>query len=251
MNINFSMGYFKIDRGTRQGDPLPAHIFILCLEIFFIQVRSDTSVRGFNYNGVEIKLTTFVDNTTFLVRDIQYLRRMMNLAKYFQEYSFLTFNVEKCEARPLQSSMPIQCKWIILNRCSMKSLGAHFSYNKQLVVKMNLYQVTTDCRILLNICKQRWLSLAGKIQVFKSLIASKPVYIATMKNIPPHFLDDLRVLHKDIIWDRKQLKVKHSRCIIKIFIGGGVVDGEGGGSERCLKWSGGRWGSLRDLSKNI
>ena len=32
-----------------------------------------------------------------------------------------------------------------------------------------------------------------------------------------------------------------------------MVDGEGGGSERCLKWGGGGWGilSLRDLSKNI
>ena len=39
-------------------------------------------------------------------------------------------------------------------------------------------------------------------------------------------------------------------CMIKISRGGGgVVDGEGGSSERCLKWGGG--GSLRDLSKNI
>ena len=30
-----------------------------------------------------------------------------------------------------------------------------------------------------------------------------------------------------------------------------MVDGEGGSSERCLKWGGGGWGSLRDLSKNI
>ena len=27
------------------------------------------------------------------------------------------------------------------------------------------------------------------------------------------------------------------------------MDGEGGSSERCLKWGG--WGSLRDLSKNF
>ena len=35
------------------------------------------------------------------------------------------------------------------------------------------------------------------------------------------------------------------------FLGGGegVVDGEGGSSEGCLKWGGG--GSLRDLSKNV
>ena len=30
-----------------------------------------------------------------------------------------------------------------------------------------------------------------------------------------------------------------------------MVDGEGGSSERCLKWGSGGWGSLRDLSKNI
>ena len=38
-------------------------------------------------------------------------------------------------------------------------------------------------------------------------------------------------------------------CIIKIFRGEGVVDVEGGSSERCLEWAGG--GSLRDLSENI
>ena len=30
-----------------------------------------------------------------------------------------------------------------------------------------------------------------------------------------------------------------------------MVDGEGGSSERCLKWGGGGGGSLKDLSKNI
>ena len=40
--------------------------------------------------------------------------------------------------------------------------------------------------------------------------------------------------------------------MIKIFRGeGGVVDGEGGSSEGCLKWGGVGWGSLRNLCKNI
>ena len=52
----------------------------------------------------------------------------------------------------------------------------------------------------------------------------------------------------------KYLKGRKSRpgsqqdwCMIKISRGGRG----GGSSERCLKWGGGRWGSLRDLSKNI
>ena len=32
------------------------------------------------------------------------------------------------------------------------------------------------------------------------------------------------------------------QCMIKIFRGEGVVDGEGGGSEGCLKWGGGGGG---------
>ena len=96
---------------------------------------------------------------------------------------------------------------------STEALGAHFNHNKQLVEKMNFNQVTTYYQILLNIWKQRWLSLAGKIQVFKSLIASELVYMATMKNIPPQFLDNLQALHKEFIWDGKRPQVKHSRLI--------------------------------------
>ena len=68
---------------------------------------------------------------------------------------------------------------------SIKFLGAHFTYNKQLDEKKNFYQLIVDSRTLLNTWKQRWLSLAGKIQTFKSLIASKPVCIVAMKNTPP------------------------------------------------------------------
>ena len=98
-------------------------------------------------------------------------------------------NVEKCEACWIGRSKgdtdkPVKCKWISLTNNTMKILGTHFSYNKLLEKEMNFYNLVTDCRTLLNIWKQRWLSLSGKIQVFKSLIASKPVYIATMKVYP-------------------------------------------------------------------
>ena len=37
--------------------------------------------------------------------------------------------------------------------------------------------------------------------------------------------------------------------LIKIFRGEGVVDGEGGGSERCLKWGGGGWWGVEGVIK--
>ena len=47
----------------------------------------------------------------------------------------------------------------------------------------------------------------------------------------------------------RRCKIKVRKCMIKIFRKEGVVDREGGSSEGCLKWGGGGWGSLRDLSK--
>ena len=105
---------------------------------------------------------------------------------------------------------------------TIKILGTHFSYNKLLEKKMNFYNLVTltDCRTLLNTWKQRWLSLAGKIQVFKSLIASKPVYIATMKSLPQDVLDELHRMQKEFLWQGKRAKIKHSTMIGRYEKGG-------------------------------
>ena len=44
MNNGFSTGYFALERGTRQGDPLSAYRFILALEVMFIEVRSNVNI---------------------------------------------------------------------------------------------------------------------------------------------------------------------------------------------------------------
>ena len=80
---------------------------------------------------------------------------------------------------------------------------------------MNFYNLRTECRTLLSLWKQRWLSSAGKIRTFKSLVTSKPVYIATIKCIPQEVLDDLQSIHNEFIWDGKRAKIKHSTLISK------------------------------------
>ena len=46
MNNGHSTGYFPLERGTRQGDLLSAYLFILALEIMFIQIRNNDQIKG-------------------------------------------------------------------------------------------------------------------------------------------------------------------------------------------------------------
>ena len=145
--------------------------------------------------------------------------------KEFQVFSSLMINVEKCEAGWVgraknRISKLVKCKWTSLTKSCIKILGIHFSYNKALAEKEHFYNLSLDCRTLLNIWKQRWLSLAGKIQVFKSLVASKPAYVATMISVLQKFCDTLKSLHRDFIWNGKKAKIKHSSLTEKYRDGG-------------------------------
>ena len=59
----------------------------------------------------------------------------------------------------------------------------------------------------------RELTLAGKIQIFKSLALSKAVYVCTMTSPSRQFLDELNLLKRNFIWAGKSTKIKHSILI--------------------------------------
>ena len=63
-------------------------------------------------------------------------------------------------------------------------------------------------------------SLAGKFLIFKTMVLSKILYIATMKVPSKLILDELDVIQKEFIWDSKRPKIKHY-ILIENFSEGG------------------------------
>ena len=140
----------------------------------------------------------------------------------------MKFSIDKCKAcwiggAKTSRSKPVRCKWTPLTKKCIKILGINFSYNKTLANKENYYDLAIDCRALLNIWKQRWLSLAGKIQVFKLLVASKPVYAASVVSISDSFVQEIKSLHKEFIWSNRKPKIKHT-SLIGDYTEGGLKD---------------------------
>ena len=61
--------YFKLERGTRKGDPISAYLFILVLEIVFLSLKQNKNMKGIELFQHEYLYTAYADDTTFFLKD--------------------------------------------------------------------------------------------------------------------------------------------------------------------------------------
>ena len=61
LNNGFTSGFFPVNRGNRQGDPLFPLLIIIILSLEFLTdyIRQDENIQGTKINSKETKLTLF------------------------------------------------------------------------------------------------------------------------------------------------------------------------------------------------
>ena len=156
MNNGYSTGYFRLGRGTRQGDPLSAYLVILVFKILLNQIRKDNEVTGFTVDGSDVKLTCLADDGHFFVKNVTSVEAVFRNFNTMFEFSSLKINLNKCEACWLGRAKncctkPIDCNWICLVSDSIKVLGSHFSYDKDLTNKLNFLSCTKNIQQLVKV----------------------------------------------------------------------------------------------------
>ena len=89
--------YFKLEKGARQGDPIPAYLFILVLEIIFIFIRENKNIEGINIFDNKSVYFAYADDTTFFLSDEDSVIEVMNAFDKLSLLSGLKPNEAKCE----------------------------------------------------------------------------------------------------------------------------------------------------------
>ena len=64
-NGGMSTGYFPLTRGSRQGDPISAYLFIIVMEVFFTIVRNNENIQGLDILGFKYLLTAYADDASY------------------------------------------------------------------------------------------------------------------------------------------------------------------------------------------
>ena len=100
------------------------------------------------------------------------------------------------------------------------ALGAHFTYDLEVSEKKNFFDKLGSLKKTLNMWSQRDLSIAGRINIIKTLALSKLVFICSVMNIPKEFSKEVDKITFDFIWDHKPAKIKKTTLIKQKTAGG-------------------------------
>ena len=214
LNGGITTPYFKLERGTRQGDPISAYLFILVLEIFFKIVKENPNIKGLNIFNHEFLYSAYADDTTFFIKDKTSALEIIRCLNMFSKYSGLKPNTSKCEIAGigvLKGAKVALCgmQSVDLRNESIKILGTYFSYDKELEQSKNFVEHISQIQNVLKMWRMRQLSLEGRITVFKSLAVSKIIHLAMTTSIHKSTITQLENIQRDFIWQGKKPKIKH------------------------------------------
>ena len=134
INGGFTTKYLKLDKGTRQGDPISAYLFVLVLEIVLNLMKQNKDIHGLSLFDHTFLYTAYPDDTTFFLKDKEPIKKVMKVFDTFSIYSGLKPSKSKCEIAGigvLEGVSMELCGMYRFTNNSVKILGIHFFYNKK------------------------------------------------------------------------------------------------------------------------
>ena len=93
INGGFITPYFNLEKGSHQGDPISAYMFILALEVLF-----NVDIIGITIFNHTFLYTAFVDDSNFFLSDLLSVNNLTSTFKVFPLFPGLKANFSRLKS---------------------------------------------------------------------------------------------------------------------------------------------------------
>jgi hypothetical protein len=221
-NNGYASQFFPIGRGIRQGCPISALLFLLVVESLAVKIRQSPDIFGINVKGCKVVISQLADDTTLFLKDKASIKNSLQLLAHFEKCAGLKLNKEKSEAivlgKDVKEFSSICGIHIAIN--PIKTLGIWITKETYAIPEINFKERIEKLRNLLNMWKQRKLSLKGKVTIINCLALPQVMYVASVLYVPAEIISEVNKIIFSLLWPKK-VHVKRTTVIAPI-LGGGL-----------------------------
>ena len=210
--------------GIRQGCPLSMLLFGIILEALIQKVQNDDAINGMSFGKfTHLKLQACADDVTFYVKDKKSIDAIMEKVRIFGLYSGQRLNEKKLALIAHGSQMQNDIKtssYADKLKSKLTILGIVYSFNDVNLYE-NLVKPLKKSEKIIDLNKDRNLSLYGKIQILKTQVL--PLFFMKMQclDIEP-FLKQIEKMIYDFLWYPSKAELIEKSKVICNYNHGGL-----------------------------
>lgn len=218
--------YFPVKNSVRQGCPISALLFTLTAEplnIAFKQCKDITPI-AIPFSTKQSIIFQHADDTTVTVSDKKSIFRTFEMFDEYGKASGAKINKSKteimCLGKSIITEIDTELQSFSISKDVIQILGVYVGKKQTECDEQNWKRKIDHIKSLLNMWKQRHLSIQGRAIVIGSLTLSRMWYILQSQSIPDWALQAIKTEILRFMWMNKSHPVRYSTMIGKKKEGG-------------------------------
>ena len=181
LNNGYWSEFFTATRGCRQGCCFSPGCFIVLVELLGLGIRQNSRIEGIKIGEAEIKAGQYADDLWSTLKNIESLNNLLLKLDRFYEFSGLTINSEKCAVLKIGPHKNNEASYYTLKKLfwspkAIKILGIWIYPDPQVIQDTNFTDMLSKIASILEVWKNRRLTLKGKITIINSLVNSLMIH---------------------------------------------------------------------------